>query len=197
MALGEPSCGIRTRVRDPPQLYDVLLCFSVPFLFSRAAPSNTCAKSSFPRNSCRPHHPGNSSEKLWGHLATTLATKLGAALKPGALPPSSHNYSARDRGEEALPAQTRAARTERRPRTLSPEPPAVRPHRPRGRRAQPLTGLQQMSASVSGSLTRVHSLVRKAGTLLGPAAPGPTGRSIPGETGEEEVATAKRGRGTG
>ena len=58
-------------------------------------------------------------------------------------------------------------------------------------------GLQQMSASVSGSLTRVHSLVRKAGTLLGPAAPGPTGRSIPGETGEEEVATAKRGRGTG
>lgn len=54
-----------------------------------------------------------------------------------------------------------------------------------------------MSASVSGSLTRVHSLVRKAGTLLGPAAPGPTGRSIPGEAGEEEVATAKRSRGLG
>lgn len=44
-----------------------------------------------------------------------------------------------------------------------------------------LTGLQQISASVSGSLTRVHSLVRKAGTLLGPAVPGPTGRSIPGK----------------
>lgn len=45
------------------------------------------------------------------------------------------------------------------------------------------TGLQQMSASVSGSLTRVHSLVRKAGTLLGPAAPGPTTRSISDEAG--------------
>lgn len=45
------------------------------------------------------------------------------------------------------------------------------------------TGLQQMSASVSGSLTRVHSLVRKAGTLLGPAAPGPTARSISEEAG--------------
>lgn len=48
-----------------------------------------------------------------------------------------------------------------------------------------LTGLQQISASVSGSLTRVHSLVRKAGTLLGPAAPGPTGRSILGEAGRD------------
>lgn len=46
------------------------------------------------------------------------------------------------------------------------------------------TGLQQMSASVSGSLTRVHSLVRKAGTLLGPAAPGPTARSISDEEGK-------------
>lgn len=46
------------------------------------------------------------------------------------------------------------------------------------------TGLQQMSASVSGSLTRVHSLVRKAGTLLGPAAPGPTVRSISDEEGK-------------
>lgn len=45
------------------------------------------------------------------------------------------------------------------------------------------TGLQQMSASVSGSLTRVHSLVRKAGTLLGPAAPGPRARSISDEAG--------------
>lgn len=45
------------------------------------------------------------------------------------------------------------------------------------------TGLQQMSASVSGSLTRVHSLVRKAGTLLGPAAPGTTARSISDEAG--------------
>lgn len=45
------------------------------------------------------------------------------------------------------------------------------------------TGLQQMSASVSGSLTRVHSLVRKAGTLLGPAAPGPKARSISDEAG--------------
>lgn len=31
-ALGKPSCGVQTGVRDPPQLYDVVLCFSVPFL---------------------------------------------------------------------------------------------------------------------------------------------------------------------
>ena len=36
-------------------------------------------------------------------------------------------------------------------------------------------------------------MVRKAGTLLGPAAPGPTGRSIAGEAGETEVAIARRG----
>lgn len=50
-----------------------------------------------------------------------------------------------------------------------------------------------MSASVSGSLTRVQSLVRKAGTLLGPAAPGPTGRSILGSAAEAKVAAKKRG----
>ena len=52
------------------------LCFVFRSLSfpSRATPSNTWAKTSFPRNSCRPRHPGNSSEKLWGHLATTLAT---------------------------------------------------------------------------------------------------------------------------
>lgn len=107
---------------------------------SRATPSSTRAKSSFPRNSCRPHYPGNSSEKLWGYLGTTLATKLGAALKPGALPPSSHSYSARDRRGEALPAQTRAARTEGKPRTLFPEPPAARPHTPRAGAPSPSPG---------------------------------------------------------
>ena len=170
------------------------LCFVFRSLSfpSRTTPSNTCAKTSFPRNSCRPRHPGNSCEKLWGHLATTLATGCCPQARRASAVVS---VTRRETEERPCPDPGSAHRGEASD-ALSRTPCCPPPHVP-GRRVQPLTGLQQMSASVSGSLTRVHSLVRKAGTLLGPAAPGPTGRSIPGKAGEEEVATAKRGRGPG
>lgn len=87
----------------------------------------------------------------------------------------------------AEPGRSPTAPSHREASEPPPPPPPPPPRKPRGGRRGPwlrprrgllpagleafLTGLQQMSASVSGSSTSVHSLVRKAGTLLPPPPP--------------------------
>lgn len=156
------------------------------------------AKSRFFPSSRRPQNSGNPTESRESHLDTTFASETGCCSKDrhaSAVVPQLAKAE-RTRGP-SLSGETGRGRMPAKsgPRTLP--LPLGSPPTPLGgrgggptltpwRRAPSLTGLQQISASVSGSLTSVHSLVRKAGTLLGPAAPGPTGRSMPGEAGRGE-----------
>lgn len=166
--------------RDPPQLYDVLL-FSVPFLSVGSALQYLrqilISSQQLPNPTTLVTHL-RSCGVTW---PPTLATKLGAALqarRASAVVSQLLGERPRRRGPSAQTRSSAAGSLGR-----SPEPPAVT--------SGPEAGAPSPHRAPADERVRVRvahespQLGQEGRDVAGPAAPGPTGRSIPGETGEE------------